>query len=100
MIGNNVNMTEDQQREMNRLSMLRDKYLQDYDIVGQHVAKHFTGTYDDDGEKIYKSKGVYTGMFPQLVIRKKWNSDNKYNPDGTLVDEEGEKTRQEYLNEI
>ena len=98
MIENNVQMTQEQQREMARLSVLRDKYLQDYDTVGQHVAKYFTGTFDEDGEKIYKSKGVYTGMFPQLVLRKKWKDTTKYNPDGTMKDAELEKYRQEYLN--
>lgn len=91
-------MTQEQQTEMARLSVLRDKYLQDYEIVGQHAAKYFTVKWDEAREKIFKSRGVYTGMFPQLVLRKKWKDTTKYNPDGTLKDEDAEEVRQEYLN--
>ena len=97
-VTNDVQISIDQQKELQRLLQLRDNYLLDYEVVGDHTAKHFTGEYDDNGDKIFKDKEVYTGMFQQLILRKKWKDATKYNPDGTMKDAELEKYRQEYLN--
>lgn len=78
------NMTPEEQSRFAYLESQRAKYLEDYEIIGQHEAKHFTGEFDDGGNKVYKKKAVYTGMFPQLVLRKKWKSTSKYNVDGSL----------------
>lgn len=95
--GMNLEISEDKRKEIEYQYKLRDKYLENYDVIGQHTAKHWTGERDEAGKKIYKEKGVYTGIFPQLRLRKLWKSDNKYNPDGTLVDPVAEQKRQEYL---
>jgi len=92
-----IEASAEEQRYIQYMSDLRAKNMLGYEMIRQHTAKIFKGTYDEDGNKEWKTIPVYNGMFPQVVKRKLWLSDNKYNADGTLKDPEEEAARQEYL---
>lgn len=93
-------MTPEQQKQMQYLHELRVDYLSNYETLATHTAKYFTNKWNEAGDKVFKDKAVYTGMFPQLRLKKIWKSDNKYNADGTLKDAKAEAKRQEYLAEV